>query len=73
MSSACELPDVCELAWELYMLAWDLDRDEDLLDAPEEINNEPYEAWFIKVTDITETEELLDADAYDQFVQEEEA
>ena len=46
---------------------------EDLLDAPEEINNEPYEAWFIKVTDITETEELLDADAYDQFVQEEEA
>lgn len=46
---------------------------EDLLDAPEEINNEPYEAWFIKVTDITETEELLDADAYDQFVQEEDA
>lgn len=33
MSSACELPDVCELAWELYALAWDLDRDEDLLDA----------------------------------------
>lgn len=49
------------------------DINEDLLDAPEEINNEPYEAWFIKVTDITETEELLDADAYDQFVQEEEA
>lgn len=50
-----------------------VDINEELLDAPEEINNEPYEAWFIKVTDITETEELLDADAYDQFVQEEEA
>jgi glycine cleavage system H protein len=46
---------------------------EDLLDAPEEINNSPYEAWFIKATDITDTEELLDKDEYDKYVEEEEA
>ena len=27
---------------------------EELLDAPEKINEEPYEAWFVKVKDITE-------------------
>lgn len=46
---------------------------EDLLDAPEEINNAPYDAWFIKVGEVTETEELLDADEYEKFAEEEEA
>lgn len=41
---------------------------EELLDAPEEINNSPYEAWFIKVSDITDKGELIDAAAYDDFV-----
>lgn len=44
---------------------------EDLLDAPEDINSDPYESWFIKVKDITETEELLDNVAYENFAEAE--
>lgn len=44
---------------------------EDLLDAPEDINSDPYESWFIKVKDITETEELLDNIAYENFAEAE--
>lgn len=40
---------------------------EELLDAPESINEDPYGAWFIKVANVTETEELLDAEAYEAF------
>ena len=38
---------------------------EELLDAPEMLNNDPYGAWIIKVSDVTATEELLDAAAYE--------
>ncbi len=38
---------------------------EELLDAPESINQDPYGAWFVKVNAISETEELLEADAYE--------
>ena len=38
---------------------------EALLDAPEMLNNDPYGAWIIKVSDVTATEELLDAAAYE--------
>ena len=38
---------------------------EELLDSPEKINEDPYGAWFVKVTDVEDTEELLDADEYD--------
>ncbi|MBQ6621329.1 MAG: glycine cleavage system protein GcvH [Mogibacterium sp.] len=48
-----------------------LEINEELLDAPELINEKPYEAWFIKVGDITETDELMDADAYDAFCEAE--
>lgn len=41
---------------------------EELLDAPQKINEAPYEAWLIKVSDIEETVELLDADAYEAFI-----
>ena len=44
---------------------------EELLDAPEKINESPYEAWFVKVTDITEREELLTAEEYQAFVESE--
>ncbi|MEG0910228.1 MAG: glycine cleavage system protein GcvH [Ruthenibacterium sp.] len=37
---------------------------EDLLDAPEAINATPYESFLIEVSDITDWEDLLDADAY---------
>ena len=38
---------------------------EALLDAPEELNNDPFGAWIIKVDNVTDTEELLDAAAYE--------
>lgn len=44
---------------------------EELLDAPEKINDEPYEAWFIKVEDITDKEEFLDEEEYNAFCAEE--
>ena len=37
---------------------------EDLLDAPELLNQDPYAAWIIKVENVSETEQLLDADEY---------
>lgn len=44
---------------------------EDLDDAPEYLNKDPYGAWIIKVKDITGEEELLDAAAYEAFCAEE--
>ena len=38
---------------------------EELLDAPESLNNDPYGAWIIKVDNISGTDELLDAAAYE--------
>lgn len=45
---------------------------EELLDAPEMMNNDPYGAWLIKVENITDKDELLDADAYIAFCESEE-
>ena len=44
---------------------------EDLLENPQRINEAPYEAWFIKVGEITEEEEYLPAEAYEAFAAEE--
>jgi len=44
---------------------------EELLDAPEMLNQDPYGAWMIKVKDITEREDLLTAEEYEEFVAEE--
>lgn len=44
---------------------------EELEDAPENLNEDPYGSWIIKVENITEEEELLDADAYEAFCAEE--
>jgi glycine cleavage system H protein len=47
---------------------------EELPDAPETINTSPYEdAWMIKIrmTSPAEAEELMDADEYQEFVEEE--
>ncbi len=38
---------------------------EELLEHPEQINDAPYDAWLIKVKDITDEEELLDAADYE--------
>lgn len=45
---------------------------EELLDAPELLNESPYEAWLVKANNVTEQEELLDADEYEAFIREEE-
>ena len=45
---------------------------EDLLDSPELINNDPYGAWLFRLSNVTDTEDLLDAEAYDKFCAEEE-
>ena len=44
---------------------------EELLDAPEKLNEDPYGAWIFRVKDITDTEELLDAESYDRHCEEE--
>lgn len=46
---------------------------EDLLDVPQSINEDPYEAWFIRVSQVTDMEEVLDAEAYEAWVKEEQA
>ena len=44
---------------------------EELIDAPEMLNSDPYGAWIIKVEQINDREELLDADDYEAFCAEE--
>ena len=44
---------------------------EDLLDQPELLNEDPYGTWIIQVENVTDTEELLDAAAYEAFCAEE--
>lgn len=41
---------------------------EELLDSPEIINEDPHEAWFIEFSDVTETEDFLTEDEYNVFV-----
>lgn len=42
---------------------------EELADAPEKVNETPYEAWFIKAENVTDREGLLNADEYEAFLQ----
>ena len=46
---------------------------ETLLDDPAQVNEAPYEAWLIKVSEVSDTEELLDAEGYEAVVAAEEA
>ena len=41
---------------------------EDLLDAPESINESPYEAWFIKVENFDGLDDLMSASEYEAYV-----
>lgn len=41
---------------------------EELLDAPQLINETPYEAWMIKVENVSGSEELLSATEYEAFI-----
>ncbi len=44
---------------------------EELEDEPEKMNAEPYESWFVFAEDITDTCELLSAEEYEAFIEEE--
>ena len=44
---------------------------EELEDSPENLNSDCYGAWIIKVENVTETEEMLDAAAYEAHCAEE--
>ena len=44
---------------------------EELMDAPEMINEDPYGAWMIKVENISEKTELLSAEEYIEFYENE--
>ena len=44
---------------------------EELIDAPEMLNSDPYGAWIIKVEQVTDREELLAADDYEALCAEE--
>ena len=44
---------------------------EELIDSPENLNEDPYGAWIIKVENVTGEEELLDAGDYEAFCAEE--
>ncbi len=49
---------ICPLSGEI------LEVNEDLADAPETLNADPYGAWIAKIGNISETEELLTAAEY---------
>jgi glycine cleavage system H protein len=42
---------------------------EELADDPALINSDPYGAWFIKVSNLTDHEDLLSAKEYEEYVQ----
>ncbi|MDF2586235.1 MAG: hypothetical protein K0S41_76 [Anaerocolumna sp.] len=45
---------------------------EELLDQPELVNSNPYDAWFMVVEEITVKEELLTEQEYDDLISREE-
>ena len=44
---------------------------QDILDHPESINENPYGSWFIEVKDITEKSDLMTASEYGDFCEKE--
>ena len=48
-----------------------LEINEELIDSPELLNEDPYGAWIIKVENVTDEEDLLTAAAYEAFCAEE--
>lgn len=45
---------------------------DELLDAPENINSDPYGSWLIELKDVIRGDELLDVESYEKFLTEEE-
>ena len=44
---------------------------EELLDAPEKINEAPYEAWLVKMDVSEEADDLMSAEEYEAFIESE--
>ena len=44
---------------------------ETLADAPEKMNEAPYDAWFVLAEDVTDTDGLMTAEEYEAFITEE--
>ena len=44
---------------------------EALADAPEKMNEAPYDAWFVLAENITDTDGLMTAEEYEAFIAEE--
>ena len=44
---------------------------EALADAPEKMNEAPYEAWFVLAEEVTDTDGLMTAEEYEAFIAEE--
>ncbi len=44
---------------------------EELAETPEVINDTPYEAWFVELSDVEMPDNLMDADEYQDFVEAE--
>jgi len=75
---ACAVVESVKAASDVYApLSGELaETNQALIDEPERVNSDPYESgWLIRLhlPDISELEELLDADAYEQFVAESES
>lgn len=46
---------------------------EEVIDNPANIKEDAYGSWFVKICDITDTADLMDADEYEKYVEEESA
>ncbi len=44
---------------------------EELGDAPERINQDAYAAWIVRLSDLSDMDELLNAEEYEAFLKEE--
>ena len=44
---------------------------EELLDSPQMINTDPYEAWLVKMVEISESTDLMSADESEEFIKSE--
>ncbi len=44
---------------------------EELLDAPEKINEAPYDAWLVKMDVTEEADDLMSAEEYEAFIESE--
>ena len=45
---------------------------DELLDNPERINSDPYGSWLVELEDVVSSDELMDAQAYERYLAEEE-